>query len=182
MKKVLAIVAALVMAIGATAAFAEEPAKMTFSGGVEYNMDMDQVRELLQAIEGMPTPEIDKDLALGGIEFWELEYENIKSYDGFTADAKYLFVGNSLVAIHYDFAKGTSYDEVKKQLTASYGEAVPFSAAQIGNGKYAIDDDGEVKDCREMIVADGAIFVLEQDDDGDVDVTILDPAAAYLFS
>ena len=40
MKKTLAILAALVMIVAATAALAEEPAKMTFSGGVEFNMDM----------------------------------------------------------------------------------------------------------------------------------------------
>ena len=31
-----------------------------------------------------------------------------------------------------------------------------------------------------MIVAEGVVIVLEQDHDGDVDVTLLDPAAAYI--
>ena len=178
MKKTLAIVAALVMAFAATAALAEEPAKMTFSGGVEFNMDMDQVMGSMKELN-LPEPEIDREKTRGSVEFWELEYENIATYDGFTADMKYFFVGNGLVAIHYDFAKGTSYEEVKKQL-AGYGEAVPFDAAEIGNARYVIDDDGVLEDCKEMIRADGAIFVLEQDDDGDVDLTILDPAAAYI--
>ena len=33
---------------------------------------------------------------------------------------------------------------------------------------------------REMIKANGATFVLELDDDGEVDLTILDPTAAYI--
>ena len=179
MKKTLAILAALVMIIAATAALAEEPATMTFSGGVEFNMDMEQVQELLSKLENMPKPEIDKERTRGTVEFWELEYENISTPEGLVADAKYLFVGNSLVAMHYDFREGTSYDAIKKEL-AGYGEAVPFDAAEIGNAKYAIDDDGDLKDCKEMIKANGATFVLEQDNDGDVDVTILDPTAAYI--
>jgi hypothetical protein len=178
MKKTLAILAVLVMVFAATASLAEEPAKMTFSGGVEFNMDMDQVMGLMKELN-LPNPEIDREKTRGPVEFWELEYEDIASYDGFKADMKYSFVGNGLVAIHYDFAKGTSYEEVKKQL-AVYGEAVPFDAAEIGNARYVIDDDGDLKDCKEMIKANGAIFVLEQDRDGDLDLTILDPTAAYI--
>ena len=178
MKKTLAIVAALVMAFAATAALAEEPAKMTFSGGVEFNMDMDQVMGIMKDMN-LPEPEIDREKTRGSVEFWELEYENIASYDGYTADVKYIFVGNGLVAIHYDFAKGTSYEEVKKQVAAN-GEVVPFDATEIGNARYVIDDDGNLKDCKEMIRANGAVFVLEQDDDGEVDLTILDSTAAYI--
>ena len=178
MKKTLAILAALVMVFAATAALAEAPAAMTFSGGVEFNMDMDKVMELMKALN-LPNPEIDKERTRGGTEFWELEYDNVTSAEGLRCDMKYSFVGNSLVAIHYDFAEGTSYEEVKKQL-AVYGEAVPFDAAEIGNAKYVIDDDGNLRECKEMIKANGAIFVLEQDNDGDVEVTILDPTAAYI--
>ena len=31
-----------------------------------------------------------------------------------------------------------------------------------------------------MIAANGATIVLEQDHDGDIDITILDPTAAYI--
>ena len=177
MKKILATLTALVMvfALGA-AALAEAPAAPALAGGVQFNMDMEQVMELVN----LPNPEIDREKTRGKTEFYELEYENYTDPQGVTADLKYLFVGNSLVAVHYDMAKGTSYESVKAQLTAAFGEAVPFDAAKIGNGIYAIDDDGDVKDCREMIEAQGLTIVLEQDDDGDVDVTWLDPAAAYI--
>ncbi len=178
MKKTLAIIAALVMVFAATFALAEEPAKISFSGGVEFDMDMDQVMELLKAAGNMTNPEIDSERTRGTVEFWELEYENVAK-DGYIADVKYLFVGNGLVAIRCDFAEGTSYEAIKKEL-AAYGEAVPFDATAIGNARYVIDDDGELRDCKEMILANGATFVLEQDEDGDVELTILDSTAAYI--
>ena len=178
MKKTLAILAALVMVFAATAALAEEPAKPTFTGGIEFGMDMNKVKELLKDV-GMPDPEADSEHTRGGFVFGELEYENVSSYDGFTADAKYSFIDGGLVAIHYDFADNASYENIRSQL-AENGEVVPFNAADVGNGKYVIDDDGDLKDCKEMIKLNGAILVLEQDHEGDVDLTILDPNAAYI--
>ena len=175
MKKTMAILAALVMVFAAVAATAEEPAAPVFAGGVQFDMDMEQVMEIVN----LPNPEIDREYR-GTTEFYELEYEDVATGDGYIVDVKYLFVGNGLVAIHYDMADGTSYEAVKAQLTAVYGEAVPFDAAKIGNARFVIDDDGDLKDCKEMIEANGFTFVLEQDRDGDVDVTILDPTAAYI--
>jgi hypothetical protein len=180
MKKTIATLLALsmVFAVALTAAFAEDPAGPTFTNGIRFNMDLDKVIELMNR-----NPyEIDTENTRGAVVFQELEYENVREDGdgGFTADIKYLFVGNGLAAIHYDFEDGTSYEAVKARLTGVYGEAVPFSAAKIGNGKYAVDDDGELKHCKEMIEANGLIIVLEQDKDGDVDVTMLDPTAAYI--
>jgi len=177
MKKVLAILTVLAMVFAvAAAAVAEEPEATVLLGNVQFNMDMEQVMETLN----LPNPQIEKEKTRGAVEFYELEYEKITGADGFTADIKYLFVGNSLVAFHYDMADGTSYDEVKAALTTAYGAAVPFDAEKIGNGKYAIDDDGDLKNCKEMIETGKVTIVLEQDRDGDVDVTFLDPTAAYI--
>ena len=175
MKKMIAILGALVMLFTATAALAEEDSAPSFTGGVKFNMDMDQVMEKVN----LPYPEMDREYR-GITEFYELEYEHVKSYDGFTADLKYLFVGNSLVALHIDFADGVSYEAIRDELTKTYGEPAPFDAAKIGNGRFAIDDDGNVKKCKEMIELEGITIVLEQDRDGDVEVTLLDPAAAYI--
>ena len=176
MKKTLAILAALVMVFAAVAALAEETEARTFVAGVQFNMDMDQVMELVN----LPNPEIDREKTRGTTEFWELEYDRVTGENGFTADIKYLFVGNGLVAIHYDMAEGTNYEDVKAELTSTYGATVPFDAAKIGNGKYVVDDDGDLKDCKEMIKTDLVTIVLEQDHDGDVDITVLDPTAAYI--
>lgn len=177
MKKTLAILAVLVMVFTVSAAaLAEETTGPVFSMGVQFNMDMDQVMQLVN----LPNPEIDREETRGPVEFYELEYENVKTDEGFTCDVKYLFVGNSLVAMHYDMADGTSYDAIKAQYEELYGKAIPFDAAKIGNAKYVIDDDGDLKDCKEMIEANGFTIVLEKDHDGDMDVTILDPTAAYI--
>ena len=178
MKKLIATLMALAMilALAMTAALAEEPAARTFRSGVEFGMDMEQVMER----ENQPTHDIDSRKMRGPVEFDELEYEKIAT-EGLSFDLKYLFVGNSLVAIHYDFADGTVYEDVKAQLTAEYGEAVPFDAAKIEAGRFAVDDDGELKDCKEMIEADeNLVIVLEQDRDGDIDVTFVNMTAAYI--
>ena len=177
MKKMFAILAAIVMVFAvAAAALAEEAAEPTFIKGIKFNMDMDQVMEIID----LPNPEIDREKNRGTTEFYELEYENVAGEDGYTADIKFLFVGNSMIAIHCDMADGTDYAAVKAELVKAFGEAIPFNAANIGNAKYAIDDDGDLDDCKEMIEAKGVTIILEQDHDGDIDVTFLDPTAAYI--
>ena len=178
MKKALATLLALtlVMTVAATAALAEESAPLAFTNGVQFNMDMDQVIQLVN----QPNPEIDKERTRGSVEFWELEYEHIIGGDGLNADIKFIFVGNSLVAIHYDMEDGSNYESVKETLVKTYGETVPFDAAKIGNGRFVIDDDGDLEDCQEMVVTENLIIVLEKDHEGDVDVTFLNPAAAFL--
>ena len=176
MKKLIAIllILSVTFALAVTAAHADEATSWVFRNGIEFNMDMDQVIEK----ENRPGYEIDNWDMRGPFEFSELEYENVTA-EGMRADIHYLFIGNSLVAFRFDFADGTRYDDVKAML-AAYGEAVPFDAARILNGRFAVDDDGDLKDCREMIEANGLTIVLERDHDGDVEVTFLDMTAAYI--
>ena len=177
MKKIFAILTALVMVFAvAAAAVAEESTEPTFNHGVQFNMDLDQV----MGIVNLPNPEIDREKTRGTTELYELEYEGVTDSKGFAADIKYLFVANSLVAIHFDMADTVTYDTVLAELTETYGEAVPFDGANLGNGIYTIDDDGDLKDCKDMIVSDKLIIVLEEDKEGDVDVTFLDPTAAFI--
>jgi hypothetical protein len=177
MKKMIAalLTLALVFAVAMTA-LAEEPATWKFMNGIEFNMDMDQVMQLMN----LPNPEIDRERTRSAVEFWELEYDHVNGGDGINGDMKFCFVDNSLVAIHYDLEEGTNYEAIKDILVKTYGDAVPFDAANIGSARYVIDDDGDLKDCKEMIVRDDLIVVLEQDHEGDMDVTILDPTAAYI--
>ena len=175
MKKLTATLLALVLALTLTVAAAAEETDPSFQSGIRFNMDMEQVMEMVN----LPNPEIDNESTRGAVTFAELEYENV-SDESFTCDVCFKFVGNSLVAIHYDMADGTSYDAVKALLTQVYGETVPFNAAKIGNGRFAIDDDGDLDDCTEMIEKEAVTIVLERDRDGDTDVTFLDLTAAYI--
>ena len=177
MKKMIAALLTLSMVFAvAMTALAEEPVTWKFMNGIEFNMDMEQVMELA----ALPNPEIESQKMRGPTEFYELEYDKFTDATGLTAELKFFFVGNSLVAIHADCIDGTDYNSVKEILTSTYGEAVPFDAAKIGNARFVIDVDGELDDCREMIETKGLTIVLEQDREGDVDVTFLDMTAAYI--
>lgn len=175
MKKLIAALLALSLVFALTTTALAEEAAPAFTNGVQFNMDLPQVRELVS----LPGGESEADYR-GPLEFWELEYEHARDDNGFAADITYLFVGNGLVAIHYDMADGTDYEAVKAAYAGKYGEAVPFDAAKIGNAKFAIDDDGDLRNCREMIEGKGVTVVLEKDHEGDVDVTVFDPTAAYI--
>ena len=178
MKKIFAAFTILVMIFTAAAAFAQEADVPTFTYGVQFHMDIDQVMKLVP----MTQYEIESEETQGGVMFRNIEYEKETDISGLIAQIKYLFVRNSLVAIRLDIEDDTGYESIRAILTETYGTAVPFDAAQIGNGRYALDDNGDLRDCREMIVSGGLTIVLEQDGDGDVDVTFLDTTAAYINS
>ena len=177
MKKLIAslLTLALAVVLGLIPVLAEEAVAPEFLGGIRFGMNLDQVMEIF----ARPNPEIDREATRGPVAFTELEYEHVTDAS-FACDICFKFVDDALVAFHYDMEEGTSYEAVKAALEQTYGPAVPFSAEKLGNAKFAIDDDGDLKDCREMIEAEGIIIVLEQDRDGDMDVTYLDPAAAYI--
>ena len=177
MKKIIAILTALVLVLAvASVSLAEAAVTPKLPGGVEFNIDMEQVMEIVNR----RNYEIDNEDDYGTPGFWQLEYERFPLVGNLNSDVKYLFIGNGLVAIHFDMADNVRYEEAKAEFTKLYGETVPFDAVNLGNGRYAIDDDGQLNKCKEMIVNDGLLVVLEQDRDGDVDVTILDMTAAYI--
>ena len=175
MKKLLAALMALMMvfAVAATA-FAEEENGFTFRNGVRFQMNMDQV---MAAETGRY--EIEEEHDLGGIGFWELEYEDTTEND-VRADLKYLFVGNELVAIRVNYeTRDISYEQVKANLTAKFGEAAAVDTALLGKGIYAVDDDGRLEKKAEAIVNGSLMIVIELDED-DIDVTFVDLNAAYV--
>ena len=181
MKKLIINLMALVMALAfASCALAEEENKPSLAGNVRFGMGMEQVEQLADEQLASKEKEIEGPKMRGGIRFYELEYENVPVVGGFRADMKFFFVDNCLVALHFDMADRTDYEAVKAALVQAYGDAVPFSGEKIGSGKYVIDDDADLEDCREMIEAGSVTIVFERDDDGDVEVTFLDPNAAYL--
>ena len=74
MKRVLATLLALTLmvTVAASAALAEGSAAPTFTAGVQFNMDMDQVMNLVN----LPNPEIDMERTSGAVEFWERNMKN----------------------------------------------------------------------------------------------------------
>ena len=173
MKKILAIVTALTMVFAAATVLAEENT-FTFRNGVTFGLNMDQVMETETG-----QYEIDSEHTIGPIEFYELEYEHV-SVDDKPADLTYMFVGNELVAIRVNLEEhAATFDEVKAALTEKYGESAPVDLAVLGNGIYAVDDDGRLERQAEAIVSGNVMIIIEADED-DVDVTYVDLNAAYI--
>ena len=173
MKKMLAILMALAMAVATTAALAEENA-FTFRNGITFGMNMDQV---MAAETGRY--EIDNENTHGPVSFAELEYEHV-TVDNKPADLKYYFVGNELVAIRVDFEeRAVTFDQAKADLTALAGETAPVDLAKLANGIYAVDDDGRLEAKAEAITTGNVMIIIEEDKD-EVDVTFVDLNAAYV--
>ena len=173
MKKILAIVTVLAMVFTAATVLAEGNA-FTFRNGVTFGMNMDQV----MATE-TGRYEIDSEHTRGAVTFAELEYEHV-TVDDKPADLTYLFVGNELVAIRVNLEEyATTFDQAKADLSAKYGECAPVDLAKLGNGIYAVDDDGRPEFGAESAVQGNVAVVLELDED-DIDVTFVDLAAGYI--
>ena len=177
MKKILAILTALVLIVAAAAALAEET-PFTFRNGVTFIMDM-------PAVMGTEAgrPEIDTERTRGGIVFDEAEYENVTE-GGVRADLEYLFIGNCLVAIRVKYDDGRmNYDALTADLRAKYGEPATADAAKLGKAIWAVDDDGFLKPGAGAFTAGNLTVIVERayDDDGDeIEVTYLDMSAAYV--
>ena len=174
MKRFFAVLTVLCLVLS-MAALAETVTVFTFRNGVLFGMPQKDV----VAAEGKDPHEVDTENTLGPVTFTEVEYEDVK-IDDIKADVKYMFVEDALVAIRVDYDdKAVSYDEIDKTLTAAYGEGVDLDVKALGNGVYAVDDDGRPKAKARLWNGGDVLIVVEQDDD-DVDVTYLDATAAYL--
>ncbi len=175
MKKMTAALVTLMMVLtlAMTAAAAEETA-FTFRNNVSFGMNMDDV----MATE-TGRYEIDTDHTRGGVTFRELEYEHTSDHN-VRAELKYLFVGNELVAFRLNYETwDISYEQLRADLTAKYGEAGAVDLAKLGKGIYAVDDDGRLERNAEAIVNGNLMIVLEHDHD-DIEVTFIDLNAGYI--
>ena len=174
MKKLLTVLVVLSLVCMTMVSLAEENA-FVFRNGVQFTQNMDQVIETETG-----RYEIDQDRVRGGVTFYELEYEKVTE-DGVPADLTYLFVGNELVAIRVDYNdRAISYDQAKAALADKYGEFGALDTQKLGSGIYAVDDDGRPERGAECCVAGNVMIVIEQDEDGDVDVTYVDLNAEYV--
>ena len=181
MKKLVAVLTVLCLLCAAFSALAEataEKEELVFSNGVKFGMTEDEVI----AIEGNPR-ERDIDHTYGSVTFRTLEYERVPDplFDNKAVDRDYLFVDGKLVAVRIGLHTwDVPYEKVKSTL-AAHGEFGNLDAAVIGNGIYAVDDDGRAEWNVAALVDGNVMTVLELDEDGeDIDVTIVDLTAAYI--
>lgn len=175
MKKLIVVLTVLCL-VCSTAAMAEGNA-LTFPDGVEFGMSQDEVT----ASNGNTNYEVDKERTRGSVTFTEVKYENTDIGDSMKGDLAYLFLEDKLVAIRVDFDKMVNTFEVAdKYLTEKCGEGQELDLKTLGNGVFAVDDDGHPEGKAKAWTGDGFAVVLEEDDDGDIDVTFVDLTADYI--
>lgn len=176
MKKLLTVLVVLLLAASAIAAAPpEEQEAFTFRNGVVFGMSMEEVI----ATETVRYHEIDHEHTHGPVSFVEVEYEHVREND-IRADLEYLFENDRLVAIRLGYeTRDISYEQLKTELTERYGEAGEVDLELLGNGIYAVDDDGRLEGDPEAIVYGTVMIILELDED-DIDVTYVDLNADYI--
>lgn len=173
MKKLFAVLAALCLVLS-MAALAEATV-FVFRNGVQFGMPQKDVT----ATEGNARYEVDTEHTEGPVTFTVVEYEDV-DVEGIRADVTYMFVEDALAAIRVDYDdKAVSFEAIDKTLTAAYGEGADLDVKALGNGVYAVDDDGRPEAMAKLWNGGDVLVVVEQDE-GDVDVTYLDATAAYL--
>ena len=108
----------------------------------------------------------------------EVEHQNIW---GLRADVNYIFNNDRLVAVHVDFDDNRgAYDQVTAKLNGAYQVSGAVDLAKLGNGIYAVDDDGRLEGRTECWTDGDVMIILERDHDGDVDVYLVDLTADYI--
>ena len=174
MKKLLAVLTVLCLIFSMAAMAEGEP--FTIRNGAQFGMTQNEVT----ATEGDARYEVDTEHTRGPVTFTEVEYENATIGDG-KGDVTYLFLEDKLVAVRVDFDKKVnSFESAEKYLTENFGEGQELDLKTLGNGVYAVDDDGHPEVKAKAWIADGFTIVLEEDDDGDIDVTYVDTTADYI--
>ena len=174
MKKIIAVLTVLCLILS-MAALAEETSVFAFRNGVLFGMTQKDVI----ATEGDARYEVDTENTKGPVTFTEVEYENV-DIEGTKADVTYMFVEDALVAIRVDYDdKAMSYDEIDKTLTTAFGDGANLDVKVLGNGVYAVDDDG-TPEAKAKAWVSGDIMIIAERDEDDTDVTYLDMTAAYL--
>ena len=177
MKKLAAMLMAMLLAASlmiSGAAMAEQYVPVT--DGFKFGMSQD---ELIAALGG-GRYETDYEHTRGGVDYAEVETEH-QSIQGLPADIMYRFVDDRLAAVCIDYEDGFGvYEQVKAALEDAYGAASAVDLAKLGNGIYVADDDGRFEGQTECWFYGDIMIVLEKERDSDVNLYLIDLAAAYI--
>ena len=96
--------------------------------------------------------------------------------NGLKAHMSYSFLTDHLVAIQviYEDAKA---EEVKEILTAKYSKEVDVPLEKLGNGIYAIDDEGQLSETTNFWLSGTVLIIFEGEK---MKVTLINLAADWL--
>lgn len=175
MKKLLILLTAAVMVV--SAAFADEAPETLLAGdGITLGMSQSA---LISVFNGIPY-EIESEHTHGPVSFLEVELEN-QDVCGLPADVHYLFAGGALVGLELDFGDSrNAYGQVRALLVEHYGEPSAVDTALLGNGIYAVDDDGLLEAGAEAWTVGNTMIVLEKDNDGEANLGVVDVSAPFV--
>ena len=180
MKKLFAILTALCLLCCSAAVLAEavpatEAQPLYLTPGVTFGMSQDEV------IKAHGSAKFERDVEhIAGLSFDELEYED---YDlmGSEAELHYYFMNNKLIGAQAQFDDDAAiFGKLQEKLTAEFGEGAKPDPASLGNALYALDDEGSLSANTRAWITGDTIIVLEQEDDGDVNLSCLNLAAEYV--
>lgn len=74
-----------------------------------------------------------------------------------------------------DFGEnGNTFEEAEEYLTGIFGEGQELDPSILGDAVYAVDDDSHLEAKVEAWEAEDIIVVLEQDEEGEIEVTFVD--------
>ena len=173
MKKLIAIILTLCVLCTGFATFADGEA-FSFRNGITFGMSVNDVI----AAENSRRHDIDWDRTRGA-DFTELEFEHVTE-NNVPADLTNLFVDDKLVAIRVDFeTRDISAAQIEKDLAEKFCAIGALDVAALGNGIFAVDDDGRLEHRTEAINCGDIMIVIEMDRD-DTEVTFVDLTAPLI--
>jgi len=166
MKRLIAAIFALILF---SSAVAEDV--FTTREGIQFGMSREEVISTIRNTKHEP----GQRETTGGFVFDTIEVEE-SSVNGLKAHMSYSFLEDHLVAIQvmYEDAK---YEEVKEILTGKYNQAVRVETEKLGNGIYAIDDEGSLNETTDFWLSGTVLIILEGEE---MKVTLINLAADWL--
>ena len=168
MKKLLVVLTVLCLVF--TMAAMAESHPFTFRDGIQFGMTQEEVI----AIEGTAPHEVDTEHTRGTVTYTEVEYGDVGD-DDVKGEVTYIFSEDKLAAIRVDFGEnGNTFEEAEEYLTGIFGEGQELDPSILGDAVYAVDDDGHLEAKVEAWEAEDLIGVLEQDEEGEIEVTFVD--------
>ena len=166
MKRLIALLCVLLML---SSAGAEE--FFTTKEGIQFGMTQEEVIATIRHDQYT----LDRRETGGGFVFDTLEVAAF-NVNGLKARMCYSFLTDHLVAIQviYEDAKA---EEVKEILTAKYSKEVIVPLEKLGNGVYAIDDEGQLSETTNFWLSGTVLIVFEGEE---MKVTLINLAADWL--
>ena len=139
--------------------------------GIQFGMTQEEVVETIRLDQFT----LDRRETSGGFVFDTLEVAAF-NVNGLKAHMSYSFLTDHLVAIQviYEDAKA---EEVKEILTAKYSKEVDVPLEKLGNGIYAIDDEGQLSETTYFWLSGTVLIIFEGEK---MKVTLINLAADWL--